>query len=175
MGRVAKGFMQAMDTEGRDGFRIRNEKIPIRDRIAWEQDRPDFDSLDDVRTTKTSKRQRRVARGLLCGNGRPARVNESTISRTRHPSTAVAKLKDGRYVMTVDGRQPVSVGMSCRNGGNRYRRAAMHEPRRRGVDEELDGRVATRLDKTASGSRRSIWSLRSPGKQRSKSVVGRAC
>src|SRR5690606_6995697 len=35
-------------------------------------------------------------------------------AETRHPRTAVAKLKDGKFLMmTVDGRQPgVSVGMS---------------------------------------------------------------
>ena len=37
-----------------------------------------------------------------------------SFAETRHPRTAVAKLKDGKFLMmTVDGRQPgVSVGMS---------------------------------------------------------------
>jgi hypothetical protein len=75
--------------------------------------------MDDVRPTELF----RVAEDIVSGRGHlirdakiildPGETSKSFVE-TRHPRTAIAKLKDGRVLMiTVDGRQPgVSVGMS---------------------------------------------------------------
>lgn len=72
-------------------------------------DHPRWKSLDDI----TNGVPQLIKNGKIDITWEQEKASKS-FGETRHPRTAVAKLKDGKFLMmTVDGRQPgVSVGMS---------------------------------------------------------------
>lgn len=98
------------------------EKIETLKNLALPRARVDrhyWTGMDDARPTELFNKAEDIVsgRGLLLRDGQiPNGFKESnkSFAETRHPRTAVARLKDGKFLMmTVDGRQPgVSVGMS---------------------------------------------------------------
>ena len=86
-----------------------NEVISDNEKLRIREAKKIFENAEDI-TNGVSTLIKDGVIGLTWEQERASR----SFAETRHPRTAVAKMKDGKFLMvTVDGRQPgVSVGMS---------------------------------------------------------------
>jgi exopolysaccharide biosynthesis protein len=115
--RVIDGGNSAIPSNGfvisasgvRKGELIRRAKRKIQVTHVYTMDAPKGGLVEDV----TNGVPQLIKNGKIEITWEEEKASKS-FSETRHPRTAVAKLKDGKFLMvTVDGRQPgVSVGMS---------------------------------------------------------------
>lgn len=91
------------------GARLNPLRTVVLRRVSHEPDPPEIENFEDA----VAGVPQLIKEGKIDITWEQEKASRS-FAETRHPRTAVAKLKDGKFLMiTVDGRQPgVSVGMS---------------------------------------------------------------